>query len=138
MSRWRCSGTVTLDKGEIVRVARSARNQRTKARPLPSASVASLVSSRSLAIRSSACDRYDQALFIDLVACHRLRQGRDYLGIVGEGIKTSHTRAVPSYEAVITRVPSGLNWAELTQPLMAQGLGQGLAAPGVPDPRGLI
>ena len=53
-------------------------------------------------------------------------------------LRASHTRAVLSHEAVTTRVPSGLNCGGADRALMPQGLAQGLPAPRVPHPRGLV
>ena len=50
----------------------------------------------------------------------------------------SQTRAVLSREAVTTRLPSGLNAAELTECGVPLEGGEGLAGVGVPDPRRLV
>ena len=50
----------------------------------------------------------------------------------------SQTRAVLSYEAVTTRLPSGLNAAEVTLVGVPLEGGEGLAGVGVPDPRRLV
>ena len=50
-------------------------------------------------------------------------------------VRASHTRAVRSWDAVSTRVPSGLNVAENTAILMLQRRAHLFACPRVPHPR---